>query len=203
MLGGDPRRIRMVYSLLFTLPGTPVLFYGEEIGMGENIEIQGRQSVRTPMQWSSAKNGGFSTSTPSRLVAAPPGDGYAPQHVNVDDQLGDDGSLLQFVQRLAVRYRSSAELGWGRFEVLEQDQPAVLAHSLAADVGRFVALHNFSDVPVTTTITLSDDPDAAALSDLLGPDRIALDERKSAVIELPPYGYRWLRVIRPAEGRLS
>ena len=203
MLGGDPRRIRMVYSLLFTLPGTPVLFYGEEIGMGENTEIQGRPSVRTPMQWTRSRNGGFSSAPPSRLVAAPPADGYAPQHVNVDDQLGDDGSLLQFVQRLASRYRSSAELGWGRFEVLEQDQPAVLAHSLAADVGRFVALHNFADVPVTTTIVLNDDPDAVALSDLLGPDRIALDEHKGAVIELPPYGYRWLRVVRPADGRLS
>ena len=203
MLGGDPRRIRMVYSLLFTLPGTPVLFYGEEIGMGENIDIPGRQSVRTPMQWSAAKNGGFSSAAASRLVAAPPSDGYAPQHVNVDAQLGDDESLLQFVQRLAVRYRASAEMGWGRFEVLEQEQPAVLAHSLTADVGRFVALHNFSDVPVETTIRLDDDPDAVALSDLLGPERIALDERKSAAIELPPYGYRWLRVVRPGEGRLG
>jgi len=155
------------------------------------------------MQWTRGKNGGFSSAPPARLVASPPADGYAPQHVNVDDQLGDDDSLLQFVQRLASRYRSSAELGWGRFEVLEQDQPAVLAHSLAADVGRFIALHNFADVPVTTTITLSDDPDAVSLSDLLGPDRIALDDRKSVVIELPPYGYRWLRVVRPGDGRLS
>jgi hypothetical protein len=94
-------------------------------------------------------------------------------------------------------------MGWGRFELLEQEQPAVLAHSLTADVGRFVALHNFSDVPVETTITLDDDPDAVALSDLLGPERIALDDRKSATIELAPYGYRWLRVVRPAEGRLG
>ena len=203
MLGGDPRRVRMVYSLLFSLPGTPVLFYGEEIGMGENTDIEGRQSVRTPMQWSTERNGGFSSAPPSRLVAPPPTDGYAPQHVNVDAQRSDDASLLQFVQRLAVRYRSSPEIGWGRFEVLEQEQPAVLAHSISADVGRFVALHNFSDVPVTTTITLPDDPEATELSDLLGPERIALDDRKGAAIELPPYGYRWLRVVRPGEGRLS
>ena len=82
----------------------------------------------------------------SRLVAPIPEDGYAPQHVNVDDQYSDDESLLQFIQRLTVRYRSSPEIGWGRFEVLEQEQPAVLAHSISADVGRFVALHNFSDV---------------------------------------------------------
>jgi trehalose synthase len=203
MLGGDPRRVRMVYSLLFSLPGTPVLFYGEEIGMGENIEIEGRQSVRTPMQWSRAKNGGFSHAAKSRLVAPIPEDGYAPQHVNVDDQYTDHESLLQFIQRLTVRYRSSPEIGWGRFEVLDQEQPAVLAHSITADVGRFVALHNFSDAAVETTIRLSDDPDAVALSDLLGPDRFELGEKRDASIELPPYGFRWLRVVRPADGRLS
>jgi trehalose synthase len=203
MLSGDPRRIRMVYSLLFALPGTPVLFYGEEIGMGENRDVEGRQAVRTPMQWSTDKNGGFSSAPPSRLVAPPPADGYAPQHVNVQAQLTDDDSLLQFIQRLAVRYRASPEIGWGTFQVLEQEQPAVLAHSISADVGCFVALHNFSDVPVKTTIRLADDPDAVELSDLLGPERIALDERKGATFELPAYGYRWLRVVRPGDGRIS
>ena len=70
MLGGDPRRIKMVYSLLFSLPGTPVLFYGEEIGMGENLAAEGRLAVRTPMQWNASKNGGFSAAAPSRLVAS-------------------------------------------------------------------------------------------------------------------------------------
>ena len=67
MLDGDPRRIRMVYSLLFSLPGTPVLFYGEEIGMGENLDIDGRLAVRTPMQWTAGRNGGFSTRAAARL----------------------------------------------------------------------------------------------------------------------------------------
>nr|BFF10292.1 hypothetical protein GCM10025699_15950 [Microbacterium flavescens] len=78
MLGGDPRRVRMVYSLLFSLPGTPVLFYGEEIGMGENPDVAGRLAVRTPMQWSDARNGGFSTAAPSRLAAPLPEGGYSP-----------------------------------------------------------------------------------------------------------------------------
>jgi Glycosidases len=67
MLDGDPRRVRMVYSLLFSLPGTPVLFYGEEIGMGEDLDAEGRLAVRTPMQWTSGRNGGFSTADPDRL----------------------------------------------------------------------------------------------------------------------------------------
>src|SRR5690606_15834331 len=129
-------RIKMAYSLLFSLPGTPVLFYGEEIGMGENIEQPGRQAVRTPMQWNAAKNGGFSSAAPSRLVARPPGDGYAPEHVNVVDQREDDQSLLQLIRRLITRYRGSHEIGWGEFEVLDTGETKVLAHSLRDDLGR-------------------------------------------------------------------
>ena len=99
MLDGDPRRIRLAYSLLFSLPGTPVLFYGEEIGMGENGEQQGRQAVRTPMQWTDERNGGFSRAAPSRLTASPPTDGYAPEHVNVEAQLHDPESLLSFIEK--------------------------------------------------------------------------------------------------------
>ena len=65
MLDGDPRRVRMAYSLMFSLPGTPTLFYGEEIGMGENLEAPGRMAVRTPMQWGPGRNGDFSTAAPA------------------------------------------------------------------------------------------------------------------------------------------
>lgn len=202
MLGGDPRRIRMVYSLLFSLPGTPVLFYGEEIGMGENPEIPGRPSVRTPMQWSATRNGGFSTAAPSRLVARPPGDGWAPAHVNVVDQRDDEDSLLQHVRRLIARYRASAEIGWGEFEVLEQDQPAVLTHSMRSELGRFVALHNFAGHPATVPLKLADEPEGSTLVDLLGPVRIPL-EGGGTTVELDGYGYRWFRVGRPGDGRLG
>lgn len=200
---GDPRRIRMAYSLMFTLPGTPVLFYGEEIGMGENIDIPGRTAVRTPMQWTSEKNGGFSQASPSRLVARPPGDGYAPQHVNVADQIEDRGSLLHFFRDLISRYRISPELGWGDFEVLEQPVDAILVHSLRADVGRMVAIHNLAGVPATTRFALADEPEGTALVDLLGSDRQPLDDRGGVELEVPAYGYRWLRVSRPGDGRVS
>ncbi|WP_106814682.1 alpha-amylase family protein [Microbacterium timonense] len=200
---GDPRRIRMAYSLLFTLPGTPVLFYGEEIGMGENIDEPGRNAVRTPMQWTAERNGGFSQAPPSRLVARPPADGYAPQHVNVADQIEDRGSLLHFFRDLVSRYRISPELGWGAFEVLDQPVPAILVHSLRADVGRMVAIHNFAEVPATTRFALKDEPEGTRLVDLLGGDRIPLDDRGQAELEVPGYGYRWLRVSRPGDGRVS
>ncbi|KAA9152071.1 trehalose synthase [Microbacterium lushaniae] len=203
MLGGDPRRIRMAYSLLFTLPGTPVLFYGEEIGMGENADLDKRHAVRTPMQWSPDRNGGFSTAPPSRLVAAPPGDGYAPAHVNVADQLEDPASLLHFFRNLTSRYRISPELGWGEFEVLEHDVPGILVHSLRADVGRMVAIHNFAATPATLAFALPDEPEGTVLVDLLAADRLPLGARGAVELEVAAYGYRWLRVSRPGDGRVT
>lgn len=203
MLGGDPRRIRMVYSLLFSLPGVPVLFYGEEIGMGENPDVKGRMAVRTPMQWSDGRNGGFSTAAPSRLPAPLPEGGFAPRHVNASDQLNDQGSLLHFIRRLAARYRTSPEIGWGEVEVLEHEAPAVLAHSVSADVGRMIALHNFADEPASVRLSLREEPDGTELSDLFGPGRQALDDRGEIEIDLPPYGWQWLRVARPGDGRIG
>ena len=200
---GDPRRIRMAYSLLFTLPGTPVLFYGEEIGMGENIDIPGRLAVRTPMQWTGDKNGGFSSAPPSPLGPPPPGDGYAPGHVKAAPQVTGRHSLLHFFRGLASRYRISPELGWGAFEVLEQPGEAVLVHALRADVGRMVAVHNFDEVPATTQFALPDEPEGTCLVDLLGSDRLELDEKGRVGLELPGYGYRWLRVAPPGDGRLG
>ena len=89
MLDGDQARIRMVYSLMFALPGAPVLFYGEEIGMAENLAIQGRKSVRSPMQWSDEANGGFSTARRSSSAARSWQASYGPAAINVADQRGD------------------------------------------------------------------------------------------------------------------
>lgn len=203
MLGGDPRRIRMAYSLLFTLPGTPVLFYGEEIGMGENPEDKSREAVRTPMQWSAEKNGGFSDAAPSRLVAAPPADGYAPTHVNVADQIEDRGSLLHFVRDLIARYRISPELGWGAFEIVDHDVPGVLVHRLRADVGSMIAVHNFADVPAMLSFRLGDEPEGTQLVDLLAAHRISLGDRGEVEMEVAPYAFRWLRVAHPGDGRVT
>ena len=203
MLGGDPRRIRMVYSLLFSLPGTPVLFYGEEIGMGENPEIAGRQSVRTPMQWTDGKNGGFSHAAPSRLVAPIPGDGYAQQHVNVQQQRNDPESLLQFVRHLVSRYRVSPEIGWGALRILEHNGTGVLAHEVSSDVGRMIALHNFTEVPQRVRVEIGAVDEGTALLDLGGPDRITLDPRGRVDLELAPYGFQWLRVSPPGDTRIG
>ena len=203
MLGGDPRRVRMAYSLMFSLPGTPVIFYGEEIGMGENADIHGRESVRTPMQWSGAKNGGFSEAAPSRLVAAPPADGYSPQHVNVARQVEDPESLLHFFRDLTSRYRRLPELGWGELEILDQPVAAILAHSLRSELGRTVAVHNFADVPATTRFALADEPEGTRVEDVFSAEEMPLGADGELELEVAAYGYRWLRVSRPGDRRLT
>jgi glycosidase len=171
--------------------------------MGENIDIPGREAVRTPMQWSSDRNGGFSDAAPSRLVARPPSDGYAPEHVNVAAQLDDSGSLLHFIRSLASCYRISPELGWGSLQIIDQPAESLLVHSLTADVGRVIAVHNFAEVPVTTRFTVGDEPEGATLVDLLDPSRLAIAPDGAVELEVAAYGYRWLRVSRPGDGRIT
>ncbi|MEJ3404335.1 alpha-amylase family protein [Rathayibacter sp. YIM 133350] len=203
MLDGDPRRIRMVYSLLFSLPGTPVLFYGEEIGMGENLDLPGRTAVRGPMQWGDGPNGGFSTAPARRLVASPPTSGYAPEHVNVVQQRHDRDSLLRFIMKLATRYRASPEIGWGTLSVIDQPNTAVLVHSLSTDTGRFVGVHNFSAEAASVTFRLGGEPEGIWLSDLLRDADTDVDAKGSVTLALDAYGYRWLRVVRPGDNRLT
>jgi len=203
MLGGDPRRIRMVYALLFSLPGTPVLFYGEEIGMGENLAAEGRMAVRTPMQWTSGANGGFSRAASRRLPGPVTEGGFAPAHVNVADQRRDPDSLLNFVQLLIRRYRESPELGWAATpDVLDQPHAAVLAHRSTWGDGSTITLHNLGAEPVVVPLRFDDCDDTVRLVDLLrdGTATITADGRTE--VELEGYGYRWLRVVRPDDRRL-
>ncbi|AWB88073.1 alpha-amylase family protein [Mycetocola zhujimingii] len=202
MLSGDPRRIRMAYSLLFSMPGTPVLFYGEEIGMGENRDISGREAVRSPMQWTPEPNGGFSNAKPRRLTAPVVDDGYAPRFVNVAEQRHEPGSLLSFIRTLIRTYRNSSEIGWGDFEVLDQPNRAVLAHVVSASEGRMVALHNFGPDPVSLELTIPDTAAGTRLVDLLTTGEVTLSDDGAGRFELGGYGYRWLRVIEPGSRRL-
>lgn len=130
MMGGDPRRIRMAYSLMFASGGAPTLFYGEEIGMGEDLAAEGRMAVRTPMQWTAGKNGGFSDAAPSKVVQPVIEGSYAPEHVNAADARRDPDSLFSFMQKLIRIYRRTPEIGWGTMEILEQSDDAVLAHRM-------------------------------------------------------------------------
>jgi trehalose synthase len=200
MLGGDERRIRLVYSLMFSLPGTPVLFYGEEIGMGENLAIEGRLSVRTPMQWDAGPNGGFSTAPRRRLARPQPTGVWAPEHVNAAAQREDDDSLWSFMRRLIRRYRQMPEIGWSDVEVLGHDQPSVLAHVCRCDDWRLLAVHNLLGEDTIVSLELGEVPADAVLRDVLtGAEDVPVDPSGRAEVKVGGHEGLWLRLLAPGE----
>lgn len=192
MFDGEPRRIRMAYSLVFSLPGSPALYYGEEIGMGEDLGAPGRASVRSPMQWNDSRNGGFSTAPPSRLIQRPVPDGFGPEHINVADQEHDPDSLWSLIRDLIGIRRRRPEVGWGKFTVLDHDVASVLAHRMEVEGSSVVALHNFASHPVTVTLN-SFDTDAQ-VADLLDGKAAVLHDGDLEVA-LEGYGFRWFHVV--------
>ena len=190
MLGGDPRRVRMAYSLLFSLPGTPTIYYGEEIGMGEDLDALGRMAVRTPMQWDASRNGGFSTARPGRLIQRVTPDGYGPEHVNLADQDHDPESLWSLIRTLIGLRRKRPELGWGEFEVIDQPLRSVLAHRVWLPGSAVLAVHNFAAVRATVELAGLDPSDL--VEDLLVGQ--AVSHTTTLQLGLDAYGFRWFRV---------
>jgi trehalose synthase len=198
MLDGDQQRIRMAYSLLFALPGTPVLFYGEEIGMGENLAIDGRMSVRSPMQWTDEQNGGFSKARPSRLRRRVTEGRFGPLAVNVATQRRDPDSLLSWMERLIRRRKETPELGWGHWTVLETNVTSVLSHRCDWEGKSVLAVHNLGDEPCEVRVQLGDVPKDGRLDDLLD-ERGAIGEIENSALDLKmeSYGFRWFRITTP------
>ncbi|HWD83318.1 MAG TPA: alpha-amylase family protein, partial [Kribbella sp.] len=199
MLGNDADRIRMVYSLLFSLPGTPVLFYGEEIGMGENLAAPDRHAVRTPMQWTTDLNGGFSTADPNDLPAPIVEGELGPDNVNVAAQRRDPDSLFNWMKLLIRRYRECPELSWGTCTILETEAPSVFAHRSDHEGGTIVAVHNFADADAHVTLAVAGAGIDVRAVDLFADRTADVREDGTMTVDLPPYGCRWFRIVRPAD----
>jgi maltose alpha-D-glucosyltransferase/alpha-amylase len=162
-----------------------VLFYGEEIGMAENLAIDGRYAVRAPMQWSA--DGGFSMAAELRR---PMVEGeYGPERVNVAAQRRDPDSLLNWFERLIRRRRECPELGFGTFELLETGAPSVLAHRCDWEGSTIVAVHELGGRSAEVSLPVSDGEE---LVDLFDDDSCALP----ATLYLEPYAAKWFRVRR-------
>ena len=195
MLKGDRRHIELAYALQFAMPGTPVLRYGEEIGMGENLALAGRDAIRTPMQWSETDNAGFSTAQ-SQDVAVPVNltGRFGARRVNVRAQQRDPDSQLRWFQQLIGVLRECPEIGTGDCQVVDVPAPrSVLIHRFDSPTGAVLLLHNLADVPVTVDVG----------KDQAGPDRpweVFADSayrrptRALTGIELSGWGYRWFRL---------
>ena len=196
MLGGDRRRIEMAFSLAFSLPGTPVIWDGDEIGMGEDLSLPERSSVRTPMQWSDDDNAGFSDGPPHRLPWPVVSDGqFGYKKVNVVEQHRDHGSLMNWMERLISIRKESPELGWGQVELIPTGDPAVLAHRTDWEGRSLLALHNLGDQKRSLRLNLRGTEDGRML-DWFG-NRNYGESSLDRNIDLDPYGYRWFRS-RPA-----
>jgi maltose alpha-D-glucosyltransferase/alpha-amylase len=197
MLDGDAARIRLAYSLLFSLPGTPVVRYGEEIGMGEDLSLPERTAVRTPMQWSSRPNGGFSSAAERDLVRPVIDEGpFRYEAVNVDRQRREPDSLLQWMER-AIRARKEADVfGRGTWHLVDTDHEAVLAHVCQRGGTAAAAVHNLAGEEAEATLDLSPYADRTTL-DLLDPGFEAPPIEDGVLrLTLPPYGFRWFRLER-------
>jgi trehalose synthase len=188
MLGGDGPRLRMAWSLMLTLPGTPVMLYGDEIGMGEDLGLEGRMAVRTPMQWSPEPGAGFSDA--AELVRPLLQGDFGPAHVSVAEQRRDPDSLLRFLTRLLHARREAPELGWGTSALLENDPPELLAHRCDWDGSTVVTVHNLSASPVAAELDLG--TDVTGVDDLLELREHHVRDGRLRV-ELDAYGYLWLR----------
>jgi maltose alpha-D-glucosyltransferase/alpha-amylase len=193
ILGGDLRRLRQACSLLFSLPGTPVLWYGDEIGMGDDLSLPERNAVRTPMQWSGEANGGFSTAPAKALIRPVISKGqFGYQKLNVAAQQREPGSLLNSFEQLVRVRHQCLEIGRGEATILDTGQGSVLGLGYKDGERRLIVLHNLSRKACTAVIDL--DEGAEYLTDLLdGYDHVPV-EGPQHTIELEPYGYRWLRV---------
>ena len=198
MLQGDPERVRMVYSLALSLPGTPVLFYGEEIGMGDNPDIPDRMAVRAPMQWTDGPSAGFSAAGPDDLCRPITAlDGFGPEAVNAAAQRRDEGSLLNWFERLVRRRRESHELGHGTFQHLPAGDPAVFAHRCEWEGRSLVAVHNLAGRDARAELALGDGDD---LHDVFGDRDVPAPPGGRVVLDLEPYARRWFAVGRGTSG---
>jgi glycosidase len=180
-----------------------VLFYGEEIGMGEDLSAEGRYAVRTAMQWSDDRNGGFSTADASELAAPVVQGDFGPAAVNVAAQRRDPNSLLSWITLLIRRYRECPELAWGKCTVLEHEAPAVFALRADAAGGTVLALHNLDRQPAEVTAQLDDVDSGTRVVDLLVDDTTTLGDDHSVRLRLDGYGCRWLRVGGPSDDALA
>jgi maltose alpha-D-glucosyltransferase/alpha-amylase len=188
MLNGDQRRLRMAMSLMFTLPGTPVVRYGDEIGMGDDLDLPERQCVRTPMQWSKEPHAGFSKAEKTVLPVISKGP-WSYESINAADQRRDPESMLNWTERIIRMRKEVPEIGWGDFRVLPTGNRGVLAVRYEWRNNAFVAVHNLADEPAEIRLRLPEDK----LVNLFSEAHSEPGPGKAHRIPLEPYGYRWFR----------
>ncbi|MCU1483859.1 MAG: trehalose synthase [Actinomycetia bacterium] len=184
----------LLHALLFSLPGSPVLYYGDEIGMGDNIYLGDRDGVRTPMQWTPDRNGGFSKADFARLYLPPVLDPvYGYQAVNVEAQLRDPSSMLQWVKRMLDVRKQHPVFGQGTFEVLGAENPSVFAFTRRLDDDVVLCVYNLSRFAQPCELHLAQ-YEGWTPHELLGRVPFPRVGELPYFVTLAPYGYFWFRL---------
>jgi maltose alpha-D-glucosyltransferase/alpha-amylase len=194
MLGGDRRRLELAYSLMCTLPGTPVIRYGDEIGMGDNLDLPERNCARTPMQWSTEPHAGFTESDEPCAPVIDKGP-YGYEHVNVAKQRRDPNSMLNWTERIIRMRKEVPEIGWGDFKVIAARDPAVLVMRYDWRNNSVLFVHNLDEKPREVSFAVGLPGDAGKLLvNLLSEDHSQANEHGKHTLMLEAYAYRWYRV---------
>jgi maltose alpha-D-glucosyltransferase/alpha-amylase len=199
LLERDRRRIELMNCLLFTMPGTPVIYYGDEIGMGDNLHLGDRDGVRTPMQWSSDRNGGFSRADPASLVLPAIMDPlYGFEAVNVEAQWRDPHSLLNWVRRMLVERRKHRAFGRGTIRFLTPQNRKILAYYREHDGETILCVANMSRTAQAVELDLSQFAGRVPV-ELSGGAVFPMVGQLSYLLTLPPYGFYWFALSTDAE----
>jgi maltose alpha-D-glucosyltransferase/alpha-amylase len=197
MLDGDRRRLELAYSLMFTLPGTPVIRYGDELGMGDDLSLPERNCARTPMQWSNEPHGGFTKSDKPHLPVVTGGP-YGYEHINAAIQRRHSDSFLNWTERIIRMRKEVPEVGWGDFTVISSRDPSVLIMRYDWRNNWVLFVHNLDDKPREITFSVGlEDEDAEhgrLLINLLSEDHSRADDQGRHRLVIEGFGYRWYRV---------
>ena len=192
LLDNDRRLIQLANSLLFSLPGTPIIYYGDEIGMGDDIWLFDRNGVRTPMQWENIPNAGFSQAAAEKLfapvIASPE---FGPSKVNVKDQLSQSGSLYLVIRQMIAIRKQHPLFGTGGFDWADSDNAAVAAYWRMDVEQRLLVLNNLSPDRQELEVRL-DEKVRLNWVDLLSHRLGSVPARQNLSVTLEPYEYLWL-----------
>ncbi len=204
LLGNDRRRIELMNALLFSLPGTPVIYYGDEIGMGDNFYLGDRNGVRTPMQWNGDRNAGFSRATPQKLYLPVNIDPeYHYETVNVEAQQKNTNSLLWWTKRTIAQRKRVQAFGRGSLKFLTPQNRKVLAFVREYGDERVLVVANLSRYPQHVNLDLKD-YDGMSLVEMFGGTEFPPVTRDPYALTLNPYAFYWIllqpRVVPPEEG---
>jgi maltose alpha-D-glucosyltransferase / alpha-amylase len=195
MLGGDRRRIELAFSLLLSLPGTPMLQYGDEIGIWDDLSLPERECARTAMQWSGGHYGGFSMSR-DRVVPIIDDKERGYERVNVTDQLRDPNSLLNWIERRIRARKDMPEIGWGECSVLDGGAAPVLVLRYTWRNTALVIVHNFSEQEQIARFDVNV-ADGGSLFDMFGHEHSKAKPSGKHELRVRPYGQCWFRVGAP------